>query len=255
MKKSIIALSLLMSLSFINCVPNYKANATELKKSNLTCENTQCQERRFDFNEHDYKNFYISDGWSNGGAFNCIWRKNNVSFKNGIMTLKIDKEPDGTSRPYSGGEYASNNTYGYGYYSVRMKPIKNDGVVSSFFTYSENSSGRAHEIDIEFTGKDTTKVEFNYFTDGISAGGFIYDLGFDASLDFHEYGFLWLPDSITWYVDGKEAIKASGKVPSIPGHIIMNVWPGNAPGWLKPFDGKTPLAAEYDWVSYTPLSK
>lgn len=204
----------------------------------------------FDFTYHDSEKFYISDGWYNGGIFNCIWRKNNVSFNDGIMTLKIDKEPTGSVRPYSGAEYATNKTYGYGYYNVKMKPIKNDGVVSSFFTYCDNDGKGAHEIDIEFTGKDTTKVEFNYFTDGRTAGGFVYNLGFDASEELHEYGFLWLPDSITWYVDGKEAVHKEGNVPSLPGNIMMNVWNGTSPGWLKPYDGKTPLTAEYDWASY-----
>ena len=217
------------------------------------------KEEVFNFDNHDSNKFTKSDGWGNGSAFLCMWRADNITFNNGIMTMKIDKDPIGNVKPYSGGEYASNKTYGYGYYKVKMKPIKNDGVVSSFFTYvdkSDNYAGIAHEIDIEFTGKDTTKVEFNYFVDGISARGFVYDLGFDASEELHEYGFLWLPDSITWFVDGKEAYHTDGvsytnyEVPSVPGKIMMNVWPGNAPGWLNPYDGKTPLTAEYDWASY-----
>ncbi|MGL5150589.1 MAG: family 16 glycosylhydrolase [Clostridium sp.] len=250
MKKSIIAITLMMGLSLMP-VSNL-AVASENK--------TSLQEKRFDFNGADYQNFYMSDGWANGASFNCIWRKENIKFQDGIMSLKIDKDPVGTVRPYSGAEYATNDKYGFGYYNVRMKPIKNDGVVSSFFTYVDKSgtdyAGIAHEIDIEFTGKDTTKVEFNYFTDGVSAGGFIHDLGFDASYEFHEYGFLWLPDSITWFVDGKEVFRTEGvrstnyEVPSAPGNIMMNVWPGNLPGWLKPYDGKTPLTAEYDWASF-----
>lgn len=32
----------------------------------------------------------------------------------------------------------------------------------------------------------------------------------------------------------------------------MNVWPGTGvDGWLNPFNGKTPLTAEYDWIKYT----
>ncbi|MEG0295922.1 MAG: family 16 glycosylhydrolase [Clostridium sp.] len=256
MKKSIIAITLMMGMVLMPLEFGKSASATE----NISNTKTSSQEKRFEFDAPDYQSFYMSDGWSNGEGFNCMWRKENIKFKDGIMNLTIDKDPVGTIKPYSGGEYATNETYGYGYYNVRMKPIKNDGVVSSFFTYVDKSgdeyAGIAHEIDIEFTGKDTTKVEFNYFTDGVSANGFIYELGFDASKEFHEYGFLWLPDSITWFVDGKEAFHTEGvsytnyEVPSAPGHIMMNVWPGNSPEWLKPFDGKTPLTAQYDWASF-----
>lgn len=255
MKRKALSLAILTCITLSTFLPLEKTvKAQELKQS------SNCFiEEKFNFDNADYNKFYISDGWANGGVFNCIWRKENVTFNNGIMSLKIDKDAKGDVRPYSGGEYATNNTYGYGYYSVKMKPIKNDGVVSSFFTYAEAPSGGAHEIDIEFNGKDSNKVEFNYFVDGITAGGFIYDLGFDASQSFHEYGFLWLPDSITWFVDGKKAVttdgsRTYGKLPSLPGHIIMNAWCGNAPGWLNPYDGKTPLIAEYDWASFKEIN-
>ena len=52
-------------------------------------------------------------------------------------------------------------------------------------------------------GKDTTKVQFNYYTNGVGNHEYMYDLGFDASEGYHTYGFDWQKDSITWYVDGK----------------------------------------------------
>lgn len=66
------------------------------------------------------------------------------------------------------GEYRSTNNYGYGLYEVSMKPAKNTGIVSSFFTYTGPAHGTQwDEIDIEFLGKDTTKVQFNYFMNGV----------------------------------------------------------------------------------------
>lgn len=244
-KKSII--SLLMVLTLGGTMNVHKVGATEL---NTNVNSSITEEKRFELDSYDTRNFYISDGWANGGSFNCIWRRNNVTFKDGIMNMTLDKDSKADVKPYSGAEIGSNYTYGYGYYSVRMKPIKHDGIVSSFFTYAENSNHQAHEIDIEFTDSDSENVEFNYFTDGRSMGGYTYNLGFDSSEDFHEYGFLWQPDSITWFVDGKEAFYTQGDVPSIPGSMMMNVWAGIAPGWLKPYDGETPLTAEYDWASF-----
>ena len=95
-----------------------------------------------------------ANGWTNGSMFNVTWRKDNVTFNDGKMQLVInnDKTPTG-GIPYSGGEFRSKEFYGYGRYEVSMKPIKNDGVVSSFFTYTGPSDNNPwDEIDIEFLG-------------------------------------------------------------------------------------------------------
>lgn len=199
------------------------------------------------------KGFECSDGWTNGSMFNCTWRKMNVEFADGSMKLKIDLDGDGSGViPYSGAEFRSKDFYGFGMYEVVMKPIKNDGVVSSFFTYTGPSDNNPwDEIDIEFLGKDTTKVQFNYFTNGAGGHEKIYDLGFDASEDFHTYGFDWQADKITWYVDGTAVYTADKTIPSTPSKIMMNVWPGTGvDGWLKAFDGTTPLTAEYKSVEF-----
>lgn len=187
-----------------------------------------------------------SDGWTNGGMFNCNWRANNVNFSSGVMNLTLNK--DSGSKPYSGGEYRSSNTYGYGLYQVNMKPAKNTGIVSSFFTYTDSPWD---EIDIEFLGKDTTKVQFNYFTNGVGNHEHIYNLGFDASTSYHTYAFNWQKTYIAWLVDGKEVYRATSSIPSHPGKIMMNLWPGTGvDSWLGAYNGVTPLNAYYDWVSY-----
>lgn len=206
-----------------------------------------------DLEEHDSKLMQKADGWSNGYMFDCTWRGDNVSFNNGIMTLKIDSDYENSGTKWSGGEYRTNDFFHYGKYEVRMKPIKNDGVVSSFFTYTGPSDGNPwDEIDIEFLGKDTTKIQFNYFTNGVGEHEFVYELGFDASEEFHDYGFEWLEESIAWYVDGVAVHTADVDIPSTPSKIMMNVWPGvGVDSWLNAFDGQVPLEAQYDWIRYT----
>ena len=79
----------------------------------------------------------------------------------------------------------------------------------------------------------------------------MYDLGFDASQGYHTYGFDWQPGKITWYVDGKKAYEATQNIPTTPGKIMMNAWPGKTvDDWLKAFNGRTPLTAYYEWVTY-----
>ncbi len=199
--------------------------------------------------------FEISDGWTNGSMFNVTWRAANCTFENDHMQLKIDRDTD-TSKgiPYSGAEYRSKNFYSYGRYEVSMKAIKNDGVVSSFFTYTGPSDNNPwDEIDVEILGKDTTKVQFNYFTNGVGNHEYLYDLGFDASEGFHTYAFEWYADKIVWYVDGVEAYTATENIPSTPGKIMMNAWCGTGvDSWLNAFDDTNlPLTAEYDRVSYS----
>ncbi len=204
-----------------------------------------------DFRKGETPVFFASDGWTNGSCFDCGWYKQNTSFDGGVLNLTIDKDHSGKYN-YSGAEYRTADTYHYGYYETSMQAIKNDGVVSSFFTYTGPSENNPwDEIDIEILGKDTTKVQFNYYTNGVGNHEYMYDLGFDASEGFHTYGFDWQPDHITWYVDGKEVYTAYNNIPSTAGRIMMNVWPGiGVNDWLKPFNGNTPLTARYQWVTY-----
>ena len=208
-------------------------------------------------------NFEASDGWTNGDPFNVTWYAGNVTFNDGRMQLIIDNDPAPKKGiPYSGGEFRSKDFYGYGRYEVSMKAISNDGVVSSFFTYTGPSDNNPwDEIDVEILGKDTTQVQFNYYLDGRGGHEYMHDLGFDASEDFHTYAFEWREKSITWFVDGEEVYKVekedSSKIPSTPGKIMMNAWCGKGvDGWLKAFtDEKLPLTAEYEWLRYTPFDE
>lgn len=192
-----------------------------------------------------------ADGYSNGGMFNCTWRAANVTFTDsGQMRLALTSS---SYNKFDGGEMRSVYRYGYGKYEVSMKPAKNPGIVSSFFTYTGPSDGTPwDEIDIEFLGKDTTKVQFNYYTNGIGGHEKIVDLGFDAANGYHTYAFDWQKGSIKWYVDGVLKHTATSNIPSNPGKIMMNLWNGTGvDSWLGAYNGANPLYAYYDWVKYT----
>ncbi len=196
--------------------------------------------------------WHKADGYSNGSMFDCTWRADNAAFAgDGLLTLSLTKAADGGR---DGAEYRSSGKYGYGRYEVRMKPAANPGIVSSFFTYTGPSEGEPwDEIDIEFLGKNTTQVQFNYFTNGEGGHEHVADLGFDASREFHTYGFQWSREAITWYIDGKPVHTATDNLPSAPGRVMMNLWNGTGvDSWLEPYDGQAPLYAYYDWVRHTP---
>ena len=210
-----------------------------------------------DFRTGKAGDFFASDGWTNGKPFDCWWYEKNAQIKGDHLELTVDKKWTDDKNPdwnpqYSGGEFRTNDFYSYGYYETSMQAIKNDGIVSSFFTYTGPSDDNPwDEIDIEILGKDTTKVQLNYYTNGKGNHEKMIDLGFDASEGYHTYGFDWQPGKITWFVDGKKVYEATDNIPTTPGKIMMNAWPGKTvDDWLKAFNGKTPLTAYYEWVTY-----
>ena len=218
---------------------------------------------------------FESDGWSNGDVFNVVWKKHNVKYENGLMTLGITEEKATAwlndvevEFNYTAGEARTENYYHYGDYEVSMKPSANPGTASTFFVctgpydtkflldengdYVLDDNGQRvtvenphDEIDIEFLGNDTTHVQFNFFVDGKGGNEYMYDLGFDASKEFHRYGFRWTEDSITWFVDGEPVYKVTTdksvesasnlrvveKLPSTAGRILTNYWCGNEKAW------------------------
>ena len=221
---------------------------------------------------------FESDGWSNGDVFNVVWKKHNVHYEDGIMRLGIAEEKASAwindaevEYNYTAGEARTQNYYHYGDYEVSMKPSANAGTASTFFVCTgpydlKNGVPNAHdEIDIEFLGKDTTHVQFNFFVDGIGGNEFMYDLGFDASEEFHTYGFRWEENAITWFVDGKPVYKVTTdtsvtegkniriveKLPSTAGRILTNYWCGNegAWGWMGKYQGEQhDNGTTYQWI-------
>lgn len=208
-----------------------------------------------DLNSYDTTRWTKADGWTNGGVFNCGWRADHATFSGGLMTLQLDNAtcPSGCSgKPYASDEYRTNDVYGYGTYTVHMRAANGSGIVSSFFIYNGSPWD---EIDIEFLGKDTTKMQTNYFTNGVGGHETLINLGFDASAALHTYLIVWQQGSISWYVDGTLVLTENGSrgaLPTNPGKIMMNLWPGTGvDSWLGPFTYTGPITAQYDSVQYT----
>jgi hypothetical protein len=199
-----------------------------------------------------------SGPYANNGVFRNAWHPDNITHLNGVMTLRLDDKKS-SNKDFTGAEIGTVANYGYGRIEARMKPAKASGVITALFTYIGAASNSArHEIDIEFLGNDTTKLDIGYYTNGKLYDPGVIDLGFDAAEAFHTYAFEWTAKSIKWFVDGKLVHTETGErdpLPSIPGQIMANLWATvGADGWAGPFNysGK-PITAQYDWIRYTPL--
>lgn len=214
----------------------------------------QKPEEYFDFSKGISDKMIIADGWSSGDGFESFWKKENVKLEANKLLLEITKNELNEEKPWLSGEIFVNDFYQYGMYEVSMKPIKASGVITGFFTYTGPGYGSPwDEIDIEFLGKDTSQVQFNYVVNGNASHKYIYSLGFDASEEFHTYGFRWESDYIAWYIDGKEVYRATGKMPSSPSKIMANVWVTSLSSWAGNFDGKIPKPAEIEWIKFKPM--
>lgn len=234
------------ALSFSGC--GRVACGIDSSVSGLPKRFVKDEEKIVVFSEGRTDGFWASDGWHNGQMFNCTWSRNNAVIEGGVMNMSVTKGADGA---YYGAEYRSSAYFSYGFYAVSMKAADCSGVISSMFTYT--NSPVWDEIDIEILGKNMTQVQFNYYTNGEGGHEYLYNLGFDASEDFHEYAFDWQKDSITWYVDGTPIYRATENIPSHPQQIMANVW--NCIGhddWSGKFDESSlPATAQYEWIAYS----
>ena len=207
---------------------------------------------------YDTGNWNKAD-WTNGGMFNCGWKPDHVTFNNGKMTIKLDNTYS-HGKSYTSGEYRSNNKFSYGTFETNMIAAKGDGLVTSFFTYTDNPWD---EIDVEILGKDTAKVQFNYYVNGQGGHEAMIDLGFDASQGYHKYAIEWGNGWINWYVDGKwrYGVNNTGfnapkgaQLPSHPMQIMCNLWNGTGVDeWLKHYWHNGTKYAYYDYILYKPM--
>ena len=208
-----------------------------------------------------------ADGWKNGSPFDNGWLADHVSFHDGLLDLRLD-DVSSLGEPYSSGELRTAGFYGYGCYEASFKPIAVPGVVTSLFTfagpYDNGGNGKHNEIDIEFLGRDTSVVQLNFWTNDdtyASANEVLVELGFDASQEFHAYGFKWTSTGIGWYLDGNliyQAYDSAGnptpKASESLHKIMVNAWPVDetAALWAGTFSYPgQPLHGLYDWIRYT----
>jgi endo-1,3-1,4-beta-glycanase ExoK len=208
------------------------------------------------FDTLDEARGYKSDGWTNGPHQRCWWSGDHALVAGGRLTLTM--EEGGLLDPDLCAEVQTRETYGYGVYEARMRGSSGSGLVSAFFTYTGPPLGvpRHDEIDFELLGQNSREMQLNFYSNGKGDHETYVDLGFDAGSTFATYAFDWQPDSITWYVNGRQVHQVKGRrqLPSHPGKIFFSLWAGTSEvnDWLGPFAFPArPPSVEIEWVAYT----
>jgi len=169
----------------------------------------------------------------------------------------------GFAQDYYGGELYSNETMKYGKFEARMRMVEGSGLVSSMFTYYNDSYLGApepwREVDIEVLGKDPSTFQSNVIT-GTAASRITaeehHDVPGGAAAGYNTYGLEWTPDYLAWFVNGVEVRRDEGQqvtdLQDKEQNLRFNLWIANIVSWVGTFDPSIlPRHQFINWVQYS----
>lgn len=165
----------------------------------------------------------------------ALFRPDNCSMSgDGVARLTL-REQHTSVRSFTSAAIASRRAYLYGRFSAELRPSNVRGLITGMFLHR---NAPRQEIDIEFLGRDTTKLLANvYYNPGNEGAklefGYrgtptIVDLGFDAAAEFHRYELEWDQRFIRWRVDGRlvheRVLWDPTPIPDVPMQFNVNLW-------------------------------
>lgn len=181
--------------------------------------------------------------------------KENSTVKKGILYLKVGKaETEVDKKQFSGAAIQSKEKFSYGLYEIRLRSKTANGLMFSFMTYSKEPPFSL--ISLELPGQNEHFIAYNHQTTP-SVMNYKYDVVENNAEEWNVYGIEWLPDRITWYINGVQVFKQTISIPTGMQHILLSAWIAGNEGWAGMVDPKElPVAVEVDWVKYyKPLVK
>ena len=145
-------------------------------------------------------------------------RPENVSVENGSLVIHLKRESD-RGKNYTGGGIISKEKFRYGYYEARVKMHGGSGWHQSVWAMAVGDGSTTYppnmrtEIDGMEFDSDTAASGHMGLIKWIgpgqsksltcSPGVYQLPLNFDATADFHTYGFEWSEKNIRYFLDGK----------------------------------------------------
>lgn len=224
--------------------------------------------------------------WSDGGLIEGQVRftKEAIKFADGKMKIEVSHKKYPTQscshaeseeippKMLTSGELRTKyNMFRYGRYEVRMKApdvqpgnhVINGNYVATMFVFRDAKFRHWREIDFELTGDSPHSITTNVLSaDGTNQwrADIQETRAFHSKKNlragFHTYVIEWLPDRISWYVDGKllrEKVGGHIPIPDTSAKIMLNLW---IFGDRALFGGKEiwnnhyPMHSEYDWFRF-----
>jgi len=159
----------------------------------------------------------------------------NVKVNNSILTLS-------TSGPATAGEICSTMLFGHNEYLARMKLGTTPKGLCAFFLFE--GGDYSDEIDIEFYTDNPSVIQFVVWKDDGQVDIVQKGLGFDASSDFHIYGFTWAATKIDFVVDGN-TIHTFNDVYNMPTDDMYLLFYCANPSYFGSYVGPTSLEVDY----------
>jgi len=165
----------------------------------------------------------------------ALFRPTNLAAAgHGVGRLTLREESTAV-RGYTSASVCSRRSYLYGRFVAEIRPANVAGLVTGVFLHRNTPR---QEIDMEFLGKDTTKLLVNVFYNpgyegarleyGYRGTPALIDLGFDAAHDFHRYEIEWDDTCIRWRVDGHVVCQRANwdptPIPHLPMQFHVNLW-------------------------------
>ncbi len=182
---------------------------------------------------------------------------NALSLVNGSLQITTKNQTVGRYK-YTSGAITTENKFSflYGRIDFRAKLPRTQGLWPAIWLLPNGSRGNASfEIDVmELLGQDPTTVHMtNHWGKKEIYASYKSS---DFSRSYHVFSMIWLPQSITWYVDGAKAFQTSKGISNKQMYLIINSSIGGA--WVGPPNRTTvlPQLMNIDYVRiYKPLSK
>jgi endo-1,3-1,4-beta-glycanase ExoK len=194
------------------------------------------------FETLDESRWYIADRGPNGDWSSNDFRRTQTYITSEGVNVSLAGTATGHAPFYTSGEISTLQKFRYGYFEARMRVPRGSGLDTGLFTYvREGGPATWNEIDIEILGKNTRQAELTLHV-GKRVATRIVKLGFDAADGFHTYAFDWKPDSVTWYVDGRNVYEERGPVAlgmNRPQNFFFDLWGSETlPQWIGKLDRK-----------------
>ncbi|KAJ4979471.1 hypothetical protein NE237_010251 [Protea cynaroides] len=185
-------------------------------------------------------------------GFRNLWGPQHQQLDQNTLKIWLDST--------TGSGFKSIHPFRSGYFgaSIKLQPGYTAGVITSLYlSNSEVHPGYHDEVDIEFLGTTPGKpytLQTNVYIRGSGDGHIIgremkFHLWFDPTSDFHNYGVLWSPKEIIFFVDDVPIRiypkKSDATFPLRPMWVYGSIW--DASSWATE-DGK--YKADYHYQPF-----
>lgn len=215
--------------------------------------------------------------WSGGEPLDETWKLRDDTFPSNLalfspknVTAHIDRlalavrHESTPVREFTAAAIASRTSYLYGSFAAELRPSNVPGLITGLFLHR---NGPRQEIDIEFLGRDTTKMFVNVFYNpgpdgtkleyGYRGTPTEITLGFDAAAEFHMYEIDWRANHIAWKVDGltvyERVLWNPTPIPDRPLEFNLNLWHSRSTEFAGRLDtNRLPTHAEVRSIAVTP---